>query len=345
MKIQPGKRPAPSAPAADAARGAVWRPRQPFNFARTLRFILTPPALLNGRRFEPLLDYWIDGELRRAAELAGEPALYGVSEDGAESGALRVRILKGPSHRGALDAAMEAARRQLSLDLDIEPFYDLAQRDPALRRLAFHFHGMRIPQSANPYESLVSAILEQQINLSFAHQVKKALIARYGQTVEYDGLAYNLFPRPAALAATTPAALREIQISGPKARYIIALSEAVAGGSLDLDALRALPAAEAQERMLALKGVGAWTAHYVGMRAFGHLDCLPAADVGLQKSMQYFYGLRKQPACARVETIARQWRGWRSYATFYFWLTYWEDRAWKEKVRAEIKSLRNGKSA
>lgn len=345
MKIQPGHRSAPGALAAGVESDAVLRPRRPFHFGRTLRFILTPPALLNGRRFEPLLDYWVDGELRRAAELAGEPALYGVSEDGAGGGDLRVRILKGPRGREALDTAIEVVRRQLSLDLDLAPFYALARRDPVLRRLAFYFRGMRIPQSASPYESLISAILEQQINLSFAHQVKKALIAGYGQTIEYGGERYNLFPRPQALAAATPAALREIQISGPKARYIIAISEAIAAGALDLDALLLLPPAEAQDRLLELKGVGAWTAHYVGMRAFGHPDCLPAADVGLQKSMEYFYGLRKQPACARVETMARQWRGWRSYATFYLWLTYWEDKQWKEKVRAEIKSLRNGKSA
>lgn len=322
-------------------------PKEPFSFHHTLRFMLSPPALLNGRRFEPLLDYFIGGELRRAAEIDGELVLYGVSEkpSNGPGTALRLRILRGPADLSTLRFAARLARRQLGLDVDIVPFYKLARLDPVLARLAVHFHGMRIPQVANLYEVLISAILEQQINLSFAHQVKKALIDRYGQTLEFEGARYNLFPRPQALAETTPAELRAIQISGPKARYIIAISQAIATGALDLGALHSLAPAAAQEKLLALKGVGAWTTHYVGMRALGHVDCLPAADVGLQKSMQYFYGMKKQPTVARVESMARKWQGWRSYATFYLWLTYWEDKLWKEKVRAEIRSLRPGKRA
>lgn len=322
-------------------------PQEPFNFHRTLRFILSPPALLNGRQFDPLLDYFVGGELRRAAEVGGEPVLYGVSEDRTSGSgvALRVRVLHGSASRFVRNAVAGIVQRQLGLDVDITPFYNLARLDPVLSRLAIHFRGMRIPQVANPYEALVSAILEQQINLSFAHQVKKALIGKFGQTVEFEGKHYNLFPRPQALAETTPGVLRTIQISGPKARYIIAISQAIATGALDLEVLRSLEPAAAHEKLLALNGVGAWTAHYVGMRALGHLDCLPAADVGLQKALQYFYGLRKQPVCARVETLAHRWLGWRSYATFYLWLTYWEDALWKEKVRAEIRDLRPRKSA
>jgi DNA-3-methyladenine glycosylase II len=58
------------------------------------------------------------------------------------------------------------------------------------------------------------------------------------------------------------------------------------------------------------------------MRALGHLDSLPAADVGLQKAIMQFYGLRKLPSPLRVGQIARAWAGWRSYATFYLWLTF-----------------------
>ncbi|MGH9401061.1 MAG: DNA-3-methyladenine glycosylase family protein [Terriglobia bacterium] len=322
-------------------------PQAPFNFHRTLRFILSPPALLNGRQFDPLLDYFVEGEFRRVAEIGGEPVLYGVSEDRTDKpgAALRVRILRGPADRTTLGAAAGIAERQLGMGVSLTPFYNIARLDPVLSRLAVHFRGMRVPQVANPYEALVSAILEQQINLSFAHQVKKALIEKYGQTVEFGGQRYNMFPRPQALAETTPAKLREIQISGPKAKYIIAISEAVATGALDLDALRALLPALAHEKLLALNGVGAWTTHYVGMRALGHIDCLPAADVGLQKAIQFFYGLRKQPECVRVETMARKWQGWRSYATFYLWLTYWENTQWKENLRAEIRSLRPRKNA
>jgi len=330
--------------------------RTPFDFKRTLRFILSPPELLNGRRFEPLLDHFVEGEYRRAVEINGQPVLYGVKEAQAATAspkagprrkpsatpsdgpALEVRIVVGP--RDAEQSAAELVRRQFATDLDLGPFYRLAESDPVLSRLVRHFRGMRIPQAMSVYESLISAILEQQVNLAFAHQVKKALIEAYGSAVEFEGRLYRAFPEPVRLALVTPAELRKLQISGPKARYIAALSVSVLDGGLDLEALRRAEPTQAHERLLREKGVGLWTAHYVGLRALGHLDCLPAADVGLQKSVQRFYGLRQKPTPARLEALARPWTGWRSYATFYLWLTYWENAGWKQKLVDEIRAQR-----
>jgi len=315
----------------------LLRPRPPFDFAQTLRFILSPPALLNGRTFAPLLDYFVDGEYRRVLEVHGQPVLYGVKEERRDGNArLRLRVLAGPEGKDAERALAREVTRQFSTDLDLEPFYALAARDLVLRRLIVHFRGMRIPQAATVFETLISAIIEQQVNLSFAHQVKKALIETYGRSVEYEGCRYNAFPEPASLATTTPRELLRIQVSGPKARYIIEISRRLVEGSLDLETLRGLEPVQAQDKLVELKGVGPWTAHYVGMRALGQRDCLPAADVGLQKVIRYFYGLRKQPTIKRVEQLARAWKGWRSYATFYLWLTYWENAEWKARVREEI---------
>ena len=319
----------------------IIHPRAPFNFAQTLRFILSPPALLNGRQIEPLLDYFVEGEYRRVLEFGEQLILYGVREEGHPvNPALRVRILAGPDNDRAPRAVASAVARQFSTDLDLQPFYALAEGDRVLRRLIVHFRGMRVPQAPRVFEILISAIIEQQVNLSFAHKVKKALIDTYGRWVEFEGRRYCAFPEPAALAITTPRELLRLQVSGPKARYIIAISRLVLDGTLDLENLRQLEAALAHEKLLELKGVGNWTAQYVGLRALGHLDCLPAADVGLQKVIQYFYGLRKRPTPERAQKMARAWRGWRSYATFYLWLTYWENADWKSQVREEISAQR-----
>jgi DNA-3-methyladenine glycosylase II len=317
--------------------------REPFDLGKTLRFILSPPQLLNGRKFEPLLDHWEDGEYRRVADLAGVPVLYGVRESRNRGRAnLQARIVAGPDDDRTLKAIAGFVERQFSADLDISPFYLVSRRDPALAGLVQHFRGMRIPQSANIFETLVSAILEQQINLSFAHQVKKALVQAFGSFIEHEGRRYYCFPEPAALAITTPRELLRLQISGPKAKYIIALSQAVLDGTLDLEGLRRLDPAAANEKLLAFKGVGPWTAQYLSMRALGHLDSLPAGDVGLQKAIMQFYGLRKQPSPQRVVQIARAWAGWRSYATFYLWLTFWEEREWHEAMIQQIRQARKG---
>ncbi len=311
-------------------------PRQPFSLPATLRFILSPPPLLNGRQFSPLLDYFEEGEYRRVAELGGRTVLYGVQETPGHG--LRARILGGPDDAAARAAIGELVARQFSISLDLAPFYRRARGDRVLALLVRHFRGMRIPQAPSVFETIVSAILEQQVNLSFAHQVKLALIESLGGNVDWQGRRYRFFPLPAALAIVTPRQLRRLQISGPKARYIIAIARATVDGSLDLEGLRAIEERAAHERLLEYKGVGPWTAHYAGLRALGHLDCLPAADVGLQKAVQRFYGLRKQPDARRVERLARAWAGWRSYATFYLWMTYWQDEAWKARLQRQIRS-------
>jgi len=323
----------------------LLKPREPFNFARTLRFILSPPELLNGRRFPPLLDYFEEGEYRRVADVGGQLVLYGVREKiERKKPALQVRILGGGSDDTIRRVVATQVERQFSAHLDLTPFYELAKADPVLSRLSEHFRGMRIPQAPTVFETLISAILEQQVNLSFAHQVKKALIETYGGRLEFEGRCYNAFPEPAALAITTPGDLRRLQISGPKARHLIGISRATLDGSLDLDGLRNLDPALAHTRLMEQKGVGPWTAQYVGLRALGHPDCLPAADVGLQKVIRDLYGLRKQPSAARVEKLAERWAGWRSYATYYLWLTYWEDRAWKASLLESIRVRKKRKS-
>ena len=314
-------------------------PRAPFNFSQTLRFILAPPPLLNGRVFDPLLDYFIDGEYRRVLEIGNHRVLFGVREkESTGKLALQVRILAGHDDERTRRAVKAEMAHQFSTDLDLQPIYSLAARDPVLRQLVVHFRGMRIPQAPRIFEILISAIVEQQVNLSFAHKVKKVLIDTYGRSLEFEGRRYSAFPDPARLAATTPAELLLLQVSGPKARYIIAISQLVRDGTLDLENMRGHEPAAAHEKLLELLGVGHWTAQYVGLRALGHLDCLPAGDVGLQKVIHYFYGLRKRPKPERVEKMARAWQGWRSYATFYLWLTYWENAEWKERVREEIRA-------
>jgi len=317
----------------------LLKPREPFNFARTLRFILSPPELLNGRRFPPLLDYFEEREYRRVADVGGQLALYGVREEIKHGKpALQIRILAGAADDAVRRAAVTQVERQFSSGLDLTPFYELAKADPVLSRLCEHFRGMRIPQPPTVFETLICAILEQQVNLSFAHQVKKALIETYGGRLDFEGRRYYAFPEPATLAITTPPELRRLKISGPKARHLIGISRATLDGSLDLEGLRDLDPALAYARLMEQKGVGPWTAHYVGLRALGHLDCLPAADVGLRKVIRLLYGLRKQPSPVRVRKLAERWSGWRSYATFYLWMTYWEDTAWKAKLLESIHS-------
>jgi DNA-3-methyladenine glycosylase II len=320
-------------------------PQQPFDFNRTLKFILCPPAALNGRVFDPIMDHFQEGEYRRVVRIDGHPVLYGVSENqGSSAPALRVKVLKGPANRGVHRRVQQVTEQQFATELDLAPFYRMTSSDRVLAKLINRFRGMRIPQAPTVYECVVCAILEQQVNLTFAHQVKGALVKTYGERVDFEGQQYNVFPEPHILAGASPADFLKIQVSGPKARYIIGISRAVADANVDLEALRSVPSDEAHARLVEHKGIGPWTAEYVCLRALGKLDHLPSADVGLQKAVQFFYRLHKMPTPARVEQFGKKWAGWRSYATFYLWLTYWEQADWKKSLLKEIYSGRRTRS-
>src|SRR5205807_8708129 len=107
----------------------------------TLRFILSPPALLNGRQFAPLLDYFEDGEYRRVAHIDGQPLLYGVSEHQPSPATLRVRILAGPIDPRTRSAVRSLVERQFSTHLDVGPLARLAASDRVLAKLLAHFRG------------------------------------------------------------------------------------------------------------------------------------------------------------------------------------------------------------
>ena len=312
-------------------------PSKPFDFERTLRFLLHSPMPAKGRQSLSWPDYFEKGEYRRVITLSGEPALYGVrmEPDGTDR-ALRVRIIRGRCDAASRAAVAELVSRQFGLPLDLRPFYRLAQGDPVLSRLLPRFRGTRIPQTPRPFEALVAAVLGQQVNVTFARQVKAALVRAFGVAIEFCGQLYYAFPEPEALAISSAARLRKLQISAPKAEYIIGLSRAVLDGRLDLERLRELPPAEATRRLREHPGVGPWTAEYVGMRGLEQRDCLPAQDAGLQKAIQFFYGLRRRASPLQAERLARNWAGWRSYGTFYLWLAFREDPAWRARLRAKI---------
>ncbi len=237
--------------------------------------------------------------------------------------------LHGPEVTAALlPAAERLARRVFHLDTDIAALERDVAADPVFVAVAARYRGLRPVLIADPFEALVWAILGQQINVIFAAKLKRALVERFGTALEVEGRRYWLFPRAETLAALEHERdLRPLQFSRQKSAYTILAARAVAGGTLDLEALRALPEAEALARLMALKGVGRWTAEYVLMRGLGFPDVLPAGDGGLRRIIGRAYGYGRLATEAEVRAIAAAWRPWRSYAALYWWFVLQQERA------------------
>jgi len=279
----------------------------------TLRFL--------GRDAESLCERVTARGFVKAVRLAGRPALLAV-EVGARRARCRISAPASgrrarPFEPAALDAARRVARRLLGLaGGDPAAFERHAQRLGAGRLVAGRL-GLRIPLAAEPFEGLVWAILGQQVNVAFAATLRRRLIALAGEPLGGDGAI--LHPKPEAVAALEPRDLLPLQLSRGKAGYLVGAARAVTAGELPLDRLADEPPAEVEARLLALRGVGPWTAQYVMLRALGLPDCVPVGDSGLATALARFYALDRRPGPAETRELLAPFSPYRSLATAHFW--------------------------
>jgi DNA-3-methyladenine glycosylase II len=179
-------------------------------------------------------------------------------------------------------AVAAQVRRFLGESFDLDGFYALAAADPVLAKLAARLRGLRPVLAPDPFEALVTSITAQQISLRAAFAVRNRLIAAFGRPA---GRAHA-FPARAAVAEAEPEELTPLGLSRPKAAYVVALARA----DLDLDRLAALPDDEVKARLVALPGIGEWTADWFLARHLARPDAWPAGDLGLRKAVLRFYG-------------------------------------------------------
>jgi AraC family transcriptional regulator of adaptative response / DNA-3-methyladenine glycosylase II len=261
----------------------------PIDLAATLAFL--------GRRAIAGVERWEDGCYTRTIRAAGGPARIGLRRAGADV-ALRAQL----TDPADLPEAIACARRLLDLDADPAAVGERLGSDADLGPLLAARPGLRSPGAADGFETAIRAVVGQQISVSGAHTILGRIAAAHGSPA-LDGL---LFPSPAQLAAVDPESL---PMPRARARTLIAIAEACASGELELD-----PGADrdrARAALLALPGIGPWTADYIRMRALGDRDVLLASDLGVRRSAAR---LGIDLAGGRPE-----WAPWRSYATHHLW--------------------------
>ena len=160
-----------------------------------------------------------------------------------------------------------------------------------------------------PYQSLLRAVLYQQLAGAAASAIERRFLALYGGRV----------PEPAELLATSPEALRGAGLSRQKAGYLRSIAQHAAAGELELRRLRRMDDDELIATVTAIKGIGRWTADMLLMFCLGRPDVLPVGDLGVQRMIMTAYGLRKPPDAKKMERIAEPWRPYRSAGTWYLW--------------------------
>jgi DNA-3-methyladenine glycosylase II len=195
---------------------------------------------------------------------------------------VRIEAAPGGVDVEPLDAETEpVVRAVLGLVFELGPFYEWAARDPVLGPATQRLAGFRPSLAPDPFEMLVGAITAQQVSLFAALAIRNRMIERYGRRV---GLAWA-FPSRAALAAAREKELVALGFSRRKAEYTIGLARS----DLDLHELAALPDEEVKARLVALRGIGEWTADWFLARHLARPHAWPWGDLALRKAVADLY--------------------------------------------------------
>jgi AraC family transcriptional regulator, regulatory protein of adaptative response / DNA-3-methyladenine glycosylase II len=208
-----------------------------------------------------------------------------------------------------LAPATERTRRLLDADCDPVAVDAALAEDPVLAPLVEALPGLRVPGQLDGAEVAVQTVLGQQVSVAAARTAAARLVETHGEPLGLEGehAVTHLFPSPATLAALDPETLPMPRARG---RALVGLAAALDRGEVRLD--RSTDRAETRAALVALPGIGPWTADYVAMRALGDPDAFLPTDLGVRNAAAQ---LGLEDATASSET----WRPWRSYALMRLW--------------------------
>jgi AraC family transcriptional regulator, regulatory protein of adaptative response / DNA-3-methyladenine glycosylase II len=211
-----------------------------------------------------------------------------------------------------LAAAVQRCRLLLDLDSDPQTVVEALGEDPLIGGLVRHDPGRRVPGHVDAHELAVRAVLGQQVSLAGAATLAGRLAATYGAELERPvGSVRYVFPRAEALVDADPA---KLPMPASRARALLTLANALASGELALG-----PGADREEargRLLALPGIGPWTADYVAMRALRDPDAFLATDLGVRQAL---IALGRDGTPRAATELAESWRPYRAYAMTHLW--------------------------
>ena len=273
--------------------------REPFDGTTLLRFLEV--------RAVPGLEEVSGGTYRRALTLAHGTGLVELTP---EMGSVRC-VLHLDDLRD-LTATVARCRRLLDLDADPLAIAEALGHDAVIGHLVRARPGLRVPGCVDGAELALRAVLGQQVSLRAALRQTARLVETFGTPLEQPlGTVTHLFPAAAVLAEADPGALAGLAL---RTEALQALASRLANGKVRIDA--GSDPSEALSGLLAVRGIGPWTAGYVAMRGFHDPDAFPHGDAGLRRALK---ALGRPDDPSSVAVMQQRWRPWRAYAALQLW--------------------------
>lgn len=255
----------------------------------------------------PGVEIVADGVYARTLALPHGPAVARVRLLDRPSGAVPCELSLSDARDA--DVAVERIRWLLDAGCDPTAVDSALGKDRVLGPLVAANPGLRVPGSVDGFEVGVRTILGQQVTVSSGITLTARVVASYGEPVAAGHGLTHLFPTPEAVAAID---VETLAMPRARARALTTFAAAVAAGEVVLD--RSHSRDEVRVNLLALPGVGPWTADYLAMRALDEPDAFLPTDVGVRRAATLL-GL----PLSEVLDASEGWRPWRSYALMHLW--------------------------
>jgi DNA-3-methyladenine glycosylase II len=282
----------------------IIRPVAPF------RLDLTVWALR--RRGRNTIDRWDGTTYRRVVVIEGRPIEIAIRQAGSPAKPrLTVTTVPPPRTAAGKQCIRSIVDCLLGPRIDLAGWYRLAERDPQLRILAERFRGVKPPRFPSVFEALVNAFACQQLSLEVGLELLNRLArvckVRRGSAPDVQ----YAFPSPRDVARGRSAKYQAIGFSRQKVRALLALARAIERRDVDLETLSSKDDSTVCAELLALRGVGRWSAEYAMLRGLGRLHVFPGDDVGAQKRLARWLG---RSAPLDYDGVRKAVAPWRPYA-------------------------------
>ena len=273
------------------------------------------------RRGRNAIDRWDGTTYRRIVVIEGRPTEIAVRQSGSSAEPrLIVTTVPSPRTPPGRQRLRSIIDHLLGPRIDLAEWYRLAARDPRLRILAERFRGVKPPRFPSVFEALVNAFACQQLSLEVGLELLNRLAAvcdvRRGPASDVH---YG-FPSPRNVALGSPAKYQAIGFSRQKVRALLTLARAIERRDVDIETLPRKDDATVCGELLALRGVGRWSAEYVMLRGLGRLHVFPGDDVGAQKRLARWLGRSAPLDYAGVRKAVAPWQPYAGLAYFHLLL-------------------------